>query len=328
MNTRFISAVAAFAGSALVLSGCGEASLAGGSASEGADWPSKNIKIIAPYGPGGDTDFNARAYANRLEEELETTVTVANVEGNGGSTGAQEAANAAPDGYTALFMHAALIVNEVAGIADVGLDDFEYVATAASSPGDIVTVSSDSGFETLEDLIKYSQENPGELKVAADVGATTHVMALQLQKAGADLNIVSAGGASDRVAALKGGHIDVIINPYGTVADYLENGDFTALANMKPERAEGFPDIPTAQEQGYDVQWTNYYFVAMPKGTPEAIIDEFADALETVNGQEDYQEEIFEAYKQEPVFKPADEGLADMAEIRELVEQFEDEFKK
>ncbi|MHA6628833.1 tripartite tricarboxylate transporter substrate binding protein [Pseudonocardia sichuanensis] len=324
MKKRSLSAIAITA--ALLLSACGN--VLTGDVGAADTWPSRNIQIIVPFGAGGDTDFNARAYAGYLEEDLGTTVTVVNIEGNGGATGTAEAARAAADGYTALFFHAALLVNEVSGASDIGIDDFEYVATAASSPGDIIAVRSDSGFTDLPSLIEYSTQHPGELKVAADVGATTHVIALQLQQAGANVNIVSSGGSSDRTAALVGGHVDVIINPYGTIADYLNNGDFTALANVRPERAEGFSDIPTATEQGVpQINWTNHYFLALPAGTPQEIVDAFADAMEKVNQREDYRTDIFEAYRQEPVFGRTDQGLADLQRTRETVIQFEDEFR-
>src|SRR5699024_734215 len=119
-------------------------------------------------------------------------------------------------------------------------DDFEYVATVAKSPGEVLTVNSESGFKNIDDLVDYSKENPGELKVAADLGATTHIMALQLQSEGADINIVSAGGSSERTAALKGGHVDAIFNPYGTVSDYIETDEFTALANVAKDRADAY----------------------------------------------------------------------------------------
>src|SRR5699024_3125635 len=252
------------------------------------DWPTRDIEIIVPFGAGGDTDFNARMYADRLEEELGTSVTVSNVEGQGGAAGAAQVRDADPDGYTILFYHGAVAVNEATGAANFGLDDFEFVATAAASPGELVTVREDMGFEDLDDLVEYSQENPDELRVSADIGATTHVMALQLQDAGADINIVSSGGSSDRVASLLGGHVDVIFNPYGNISDYLENGDFAALANVSGERAEEYSDIPTAEEQGYgELNFTNYYFFAMPEGAPDHAVEQFAEAAEAVSQQED-----------------------------------------
>ncbi|SDK99091.1 tripartite tricarboxylate transporter substrate binding protein [Natronincola ferrireducens] len=294
--------------------------------SDYSKWPQKTIQIIAPYNPGGDTDFNARAYAQFLTEELGQPVVVSNVNGSGGVVGSRTVKEANPDGYTVLFMHPALLINELAGTADYGIEDFEYVATSGVVPGETITVHKNSGFKNLEDLIKYSQEHPGKINVSADMATMTHIMALQLQEAGANINIVSAGGASDRVAALLGGHIDVIINSYGTIADYLETGDFVALGQTNLERSKGFPDIAPAKEQGYDVYFEKYYFFAMPKGTPQEIINRFSEAVKNVSENPEYADMIFKSYRQTPLYKPAKEGLEDILRIKEDIQIFKEHF--
>src|SRR5699024_9383852 len=89
------------------------------------NYPDKTIEIVAPYTPGGDTDFNARAYSEFLSDELDVDVVIKNIEGTGGVVGSTEVKDANPDGYTVLFMHPALIVNNVAGNSDYGIDAFE-----------------------------------------------------------------------------------------------------------------------------------------------------------------------------------------------------------
>ena len=98
------------------------------------------------------------------------------------------------------------------GTADYGLDDFEIAAIAGKGPGEIITVRKDSGFTNLKDLVEYSKAHPGELDLAIDFGTMVHINGLMLRENGAEINFVDAGGASDRVAALAGGHVDIIIN--------------------------------------------------------------------------------------------------------------------
>ena len=110
----------------------------------GTDWPTKSINMIVPMGAGGDTDFNARTYAKYLEDVLGETVVVTNITGNGGALGSEEVKNASPDGYTCLFYHTCLNINQATGIADYGSEAFETVAVVGKSSGEAVVVRTDA----------------------------------------------------------------------------------------------------------------------------------------------------------------------------------------
>lgn len=317
----------------LALSACGgkeepptqveESPTAGAEAQETEiKWPERPIEIVIPYGAGGDTDFNARAYVEGLSKELGVNVAASNVTGSGGSIASRQVKDADPDGYSVLFFHSAINVNEVIGVTDFGIQDFKLAAIVAKSPGEVIAVRADSGFKTLEDMFNYSKEHPGELKIGMDTGTMVHVQSLMLEKAGFDVSLVDVGGASDRVAALAGGHIDCIINAYGTIKDYLENGEFVALAQTNSERSAGYPDIPTAAEQGYDLTLEKHYFFAFPKDTPQEIVDKFAAACEKVNADPAYADSIMESFRQEPFFASADEGMKYMESFKGVVEGF------
>ena len=294
---------------------------------EASSWPTRTVQIVAPYGPGGDTDFNARAYSKFLDVELGKPAIVANMAGSGGVTGSRHVKDSRPDGYTVLFYHTAMLVNELAGSSNYSLKDFEYVCTSGEAPGDVIVVRSNMGINTLGELIEYSKKNPGELTLAADVGTITHILALQLADAGAEFNVVSTGGAAERVTALKGGHIDIIMNAYGTVSDYVQTGEFKVLAVTSPKREEGFKTVPTALEQGYNVQVPKYYFFAMPKGTPKEIVAKFASAIENVSKNPEYAKLIWNSFRQVPVFKTAEEGLKDFTEISNFIEKYRVRFQ-
>lgn len=288
-------------------------------AADDKEWPSRPITIVVPYGAGGDTDFNARIYVEGVSKQLGVPVAVSNIAGSGGAIGGRYVKDAAPDGYTVLFWHTALNVNQAVGTADFGIEDFKMSAVVGMSPGDIIVARKDSGFTNLQELKEYTQKNPGKIVLGIETGTIVNIYGKQMQEAGIDVSFVDAGGASDRVAALAGGHIDLIINAYGTVKDYLDTGEFVALAQINDKRSAGFPDIPSTKEQGFDIQLDRYYFFAFPKGTPDAISEKFAEACEVVSKDPAYAESIMNAYRQSPFYADPQEGLKLLESTKEII---------
>jgi tripartite-type tricarboxylate transporter receptor subunit TctC len=285
--------------------GKGEAS---GSAASGG-WPQKPVQIIVPYNPGGDTDFNARAYTTKLEAIIGKPVVVTNVAGNGGAIGATQVKNSAADGYTALIFHTSMFVNKTSGATDFGLESFELSAIIGRNAGNVICVSSKSPYNSLKDLVDASLKNPGKIATAVDLGATTYLMGALLNKAGAKLNLVDMGSSPQRAAALLGGHVDAIINPLGTALPYLDSKDFRALALVEGERNSVYNHVPTAIEQGYQgVTLPIYYFLAFPKGTPKDIVEKMAAACSKVFATDEYKKSILDTYKQSPFFLSAKEA--------------------
>ena len=292
------------------------------SSSAGTDWPKKTVNIICPFGAGGDSDYNARIFADQLTKKLDETFIVTNVSGNGGATGVEEAYSADPDGYTILFDQDAIHVNEVTGAIDYGLDGFDLSCIVAKSPGSIVCVSSKSKYKTLDDLVEASKKD--NVTFAANAGATTHVMGAMLNEAGAEFNLVDMGGAADRIPALMGGQCDAIANALGSAGQYLESGDFRALALLEDERNENYPDIPTAKELGYNASFPMYYFFAFPKGTDSEIVEKLADACEEIANMEEVQKAQFDSYAQSPFFAKGEEAETIESDQLKTVEALKD----
>jgi tripartite-type tricarboxylate transporter receptor subunit TctC len=274
----------------------------------GAAWPNKTVQIIVPFGAGGDTDFLARLLAEKLSAKSGGKFVVVNMGGNGGATGSRFVKDAAPDGNTILFHQIGIIINELSGATDYGLEAFEFVGIVGRSAGNVLTVKSQYGFKTLGDLIEYTKKHPGQLKFAANTGASTHATALTLRGYGAQFNIVDAGGSAERISALLGGHVDVVVNAYGTVKDYLATGELTGLA-LDSEVQPKALDIPIGSKQGYDIGCPYYFIMAFPKGTDSAIVKKLSSALEDIIANDkDYADKIFQSYLQEPVFYDANKG--------------------
>lgn len=290
---------------------------------EANDWPKKTIQIVTGVKPGGDTDFNARAAAEFLKDELGQTVVVVNIDGGAGSVGARQAHDSAPDGYTAFVGHTALLINQATGMLDFGLDGFEVIGVLSENAGDIICVSKNSNFKTLKDLIEATTKEPKKYRMGVNIGSTSQIISSMLEDvADSQFNIVEGGGAAEKAVGLLGGQLDVTILPYGTSKSYIESGDFLPLAVIRSERNSKFPDIPTALEQGYDVVFPTRYFIAVPKGTPKDILDEFRAAVKNVTENKDYAKMIDEAYSQAPLYMDAETALSEFGKLQEKVNKY------
>jgi len=269
------------------------------------EWPTRAITVVVPSGAGGDTDFNARAYATRLQRFLGQPVVVQNMPGAGHALGTRHVRTSAPDGYTVMFNHAAMFFNYALGANDFGIEAFEVAAIAGLEGGSVVTVNANSPYMTLQELIASSRTASPPLSFAATAGATTFGMGAMLNREGGNFNLVDIGAAADRLAALMGGHVTTIPNAVGTLIPFLQSGDFRALAILRNDRNPFAPDIPTAIEQGINAAMPIYYFFAFPAGTPREIVERFTDAAEQVNRLPEYAAAL-EAFMQVPYFVRGD----------------------
>ncbi|WP_404457983.1 tripartite tricarboxylate transporter substrate binding protein [Oceanobacillus kapialis] len=286
---------------ALVITACNgsnsESTSGSGSEAEAdtnaSDYPDKPIQVVVPAGAGGDTDRNTRITAEYLSEELGTDVVVSNVGGAGGTVGAKEALDANPDGYTVLAFHNSMIINSLLDLAEFSYEDYQLAGASVQDLGNAFIVHADSEYDDLESLIAAAKENPGEISIATETGAFTHLQLLAFQEAtGTQFNIVDVGGAAEKVTALLGKQIDIVPTQLGLVQEYIKSGDFKALGIMADERLEGSPDVPTFKEEGVDISFGKFFFWAFPKDTPQEVVDKFSSALEKVANNPDFKAEL------------------------------------
>ena len=288
-------------------------------------WPERTVSLVVGYSAGGSVDLNARAYAQYLTEVLGVEVVVNNVAGSSGAVAAQQCKDASNDGYTIFYHQPPLFISYMQGMTDFSIDAFELSAITAFLPGDIIAVNKDLGINTLEELYNYTQEHPGEINVAAAAGTMNYIQALQMVSLGFKINVVDGGNAAERVANLLGGHVDVILNAYSTVKDYMESGDFIALATASSVRAEAYSDVPTAMEEGYDIYFDKLHFACFPEGTDPAIVEKFSQACKTVTEMEEYQDFIWENFGQEAYYEDADEAMVTLDGIWDMLQDYKEE---
>ncbi|WP_118134693.1 tripartite tricarboxylate transporter substrate binding protein [Oceanicella sp. SM1341] len=254
-----------------------------------AEFPERPVKLIVPFGAGGGSDGLARAIQAGIEKHdlLPVPFVVVNAPGAAGTVGTRQVLGAEPDGYTLLQIHQEMFAAAALGRVDYAPDDFEPVIQASRGCM-FVAVPEGSEYRTLDDLMAAAKAAPGGLKQADDIGSATHFPSAQLMsQAGTEWRIVPTGGTSKRFAALKGGFADLAFmsTPWLTRG----KGELRPLAALGEERFPEMPDLPTAQEQGYDVTACLARRYWAPKGTPPEAVEAVADAIEAAMGTEEVQ---------------------------------------
>jgi tripartite-type tricarboxylate transporter receptor subunit TctC len=243
-----------------------------------ADWPSRLIKIVVPFGPGGVADVTARIVAKKLGEQLHQSVIIENRPGAGGVVAGELVARAAPDGYTLLLMSNGTAVSE--GLFRHLPFDAQKDFAPISMLGffDIVlVVPADSRFKTLADLLAYARANPDKLNLGTVNIGSTQNLAAQLFKttAGVHAQIVPFNATGAVLTALRSGQIDAGVEVLSPMMSQIRAGTLRALAVMGEKRAPELPQVPTVRESGgalagfYAASWNA---LAAPAKTPPAVL--------------------------------------------------------
>lgn len=241
-----------------------------------ADWPERSIELIVPANPGGDTDANARALAAALNEQLGWNVIVSNMSGASGAVAHEDVLANPDDGYRFVFYHSGAPISELMGMYDFSLvDDFKFAGMPFMDYSSaFLSNSKNEKFSDVASMVAYMKDHPEEITFATETGNFTHLHALAFEAA-ADVKfgIVDAGTAAQKITELLGQRLDVIDTQAGLVRDYLDTGDFTCLGIMAEERLEGRPEIPTLKEQGYDVVFPKFFYLATAKSVDDSVIE-------------------------------------------------------
>ena len=254
------------------------------SAAVAQNYPSEPITIIVGAAPGGSTDLLARLVGQEMGEFLGVNVVIENVPGAGATIGMTQGASAEPDGYTLSFGNMGHLAANVAIYEDLPFDpieDFEPIGNVANVPM-VLSVSNQSGFETLEDFLAYMEENPGAANFGTSGPGSTGWLApsLLLNLAGAEAELVTYQGAGPALNDLFAGVMDAQIDQTATMIPVHQEGQARALAITSDERIDHLPDVPTFAEAGmpeFDmVVWNG---LVAPKGTPEDVMVKLEEAV-------------------------------------------------
>ena len=254
---------------------------------ESTGWtPSEPVNMIVAYKAGSGTDNTARVLSAYADKFLGQTVVIDNQEGGSGSIGWTALAQAKPDGYTLGFVNLpTLCSNIVEGLGDYTMDDFVPICNHVTETS-VILVAANSQFNTLEDLVSYAKEHPGELKASTNGNkASNHIGAQLLSStAGFEYTAIPYGGTADQLLALRQGEVDFSVAKEADIASMVS--ELKVLGVFNTQRMEEFPDAPTLGELGYYDQWYgSARAIVAPKDTPQEIIDFYAEAFK--NAMED-----------------------------------------
>jgi len=245
---------------------------------QGQNYPSRLIKIIVPFPPGGNPDLAARLVANRMSIDFNQTVIIENKPGANGSIGANVVAKAEPDGYTLLVANLGILgVNPVVRehLPYDTSKDFVPVSRLAISPL-LLIVNSSLEIKTVQDLIAAAKKDPGKLTFAtAGVGSAAHMAAALFdQMAGVQMLHVPYKGASEAAPATAAGNVSVTFGGQGAAWPLVAAGTVKALGLTGSKRSPTHPDVPTVAEagvSGYEI--ADWVGMLAPAGTPQPIVE-------------------------------------------------------
>ncbi|HTM59261.1 MAG TPA: tripartite tricarboxylate transporter substrate binding protein [Burkholderiales bacterium] len=239
-------------------------------------FPSKPLKLVTPFPPGGSADVIARLAAQKLSENLNQPVVVDNRGGAGGLTGTEYAAKQPPDGYTLVLITGAYPV-QAAMLKQMPFDplaDVMMVSMLTSYPF-VISVRPDSPFKTLSDLIATAKANPGKLNYPSSGIGTVHHLSGELLNSMAGIEMVHVpfrGGASPLTEVL-GGRVDLLLEAMTLSIGQIQSGKLRALAVTSRERWKALPNVPTVAEtvSGYEVN--SFIGLGTSSGTPRDLVD-------------------------------------------------------
>jgi tripartite-type tricarboxylate transporter receptor subunit TctC len=277
---------------------------------EGAGgYPDRPVRIIVPFAPAGPTDIVARLIATKLTERLGRQFYVENVTGAGGNTGMGQAARAAADGYTVLFVSSSYVVNPslYPKIPYDPYRDFAPVTEVGASPN-VLLVNPAVPAKTVADLVGYIRANPGKLSYASPGTGTTPHLSGELFRLTANLDIVHVpfGGAGPAVQALAGGHTPVAFVALPPAIPMIQQGQIRALAVTSAARVAAVPDVPTLGEAGLpDQEADTLQAVLVPAATPQPVVDLLFHEIKAIVAQPDIRDR-FAALGLDPVASTPD----------------------
>jgi tripartite-type tricarboxylate transporter receptor subunit TctC len=239
------------------------------------DYPSKPVRLVVPYAPGGAVDFVGRQLAQRLGESMNQSVVVDNRPGAGAMIGIDNVAKSPADGYTLLVVDPALVINpSLQPKVPYKLGDLQPVSLLTASPL-VLTVNPNVPVKDMAGLIAYAKSKPGKVNFAsAGIGTTPHMAGELLKlRSGADLTHIPYKGSGPAMADLVAGEVQMAFSTVTAALPFVKDNRIRALATSGSKRAPVLADLPTVAEAGAPgfevIFWTSLF---APAGTPPAVL--------------------------------------------------------
>lgn len=272
-----------------------------------AEFPTRPIKLVVPYAPGGPTDVLGRLVADFLGRDLKQTTIVENKPGAQGAIGAEAVARAEPDGYTLFVSAASIIVLNPMLYKKLSYDpakDFRMLALVTDLPV-VMEVHPSVPAKTVAEFVAYAKQNPGKLNFgSAGTGGTIHLAGEMFKQiAGVDMVHVPYKGAGPALTDLLSGNIQVMFDTLSTALPPVKSGLLRPLGVSSEQRSPDLPDVPTIAESGYpDYRVSVWYGIAAPAKLPDDVAQKLTASLDRA-----LNDDAFRASLEKigfPVFRP------------------------
>lgn len=247
------------------------------------NYPSKPVTIVVPFAPGGSVDAVGKIISDGLHEELGQPFVLDYRSGANSRIGTTHVANAAPDGYTLLMVSGSFFLNPSTykNLPYDPIEGFESVGMVAQN-ANVLTVGSETGVNTLQELIDLAKSRPGDLNFGSSgLGGSNHIAGeLFKMKAGVDMVHVPYRGSGALFPDLIGGVVDLAIVSVPSGMPFIKSGQLKALAVTAEKRAGNLPDVPTMKELGVDLVTSVPYGLVAPAGTPAEVVETLNKAVQ------------------------------------------------
>ena len=261
------------------------------------NYPTRPVRFVVPFAPGGSTDTLARTIGVKLADALGQQVVVDNRTGANGDIGMEIVARSRPDGYTIVLGYIANLAIAPSLYAKMPYDpvkDFAPITQPASSPN-VLTAHPSVQAKTLQELIALAKAKPGQISFAstgvASVGHLTGELINNL--AGIRMTHVPYKGSGQAVTDILGGHVQVMFSGFSSTLHHIRAGKLRALAVTGPKRSSALAEVPTISEQGFPgVEATAWYGILAPAGTPKPVVAQLHGDLVRVLKQPDVVQKL------------------------------------
>lgn len=255
-------------------------------------YPSKPVRIIVPFAPGGGSDFTARLMAQKLTERYGQSFIVENRAGAGGDLGAELALKAPPDGYTLLLISASYTVNP--SVYKLSFDPIKDIAPVIQISGGpyVVAVHPSVPAKTLAEFVNYARAQPEKLAYGSSGnGSVMHVStAYFLDSAKIKVLHVPYKGTGPALQDTLGGQVQLIFGAVPTTLPHVKAGKLRGLAVTTQKRIAAAPELPTIAESGYpDYEVTNWHGLVAPRGVPREVIEQLNRDINSMLGSDDFK---------------------------------------
>lgn len=244
-------------------------------------YPTKPVRLIVPFPPGGTTDLIARVVQAKFQEYLGQNVIIENKGGAGGAVGAADAANSPPDGYTLLMVFDTHAVNHhVYKVAPDPFTRFEHLMLMVSSPSTLVATTNFAP-RTLPELVAQAKKEPGRVTYAtAGAASSNHLGAMLLeQQAGVKMTHVHYKGGGPMIQALLGNQVDMAFISTPLILPHIQSGKVKAIAVGGRQRMAVLPNVPTLSETYPGFEQVSWFGLLVPTGVPKQVSGKIRDAM-------------------------------------------------